>query len=127
MKFIFKSAVAAFLLASLFSAIVDIGGDIFGIKNTPLPSLAEQENLTVTKNAEDGDFVSVAAMDDGGTSFIIRETGGKVGIFAEGSDTPEYTLDIYIFTLPEKAAALLRDGIVCDAEGLSYLIESLTS
>ncbi len=59
---------------------------------------------------------------DSKTSYILKEYNGKIGIFE--NEALIYTLDTYIFTLPEKDKKLLKDGIeVSTKEELYELIE----
>ena len=73
-----------------------------------------------------GGTLTVFAPKDG-ESFVVRETNGVIGVFRRGVDEPLYTLDVFVFTLPEREQELLRDGIECDAEGLLYLLDSYGS
>ena len=62
----------------------------------------------------------------------IRDYNGKIGVFCcddtgIASDTPEYILDIYVFTLPRSEAALLRKGITVTESEMRYLIDAYTS
>lgn len=42
-------------------------------------------------------------------TFTLKEYNGKIGVYQ--NDSLVYTLDVYIFTLPEKDKKLLNDGI----------------
>ena len=54
--------------------------------------------------------------------YKIKEYNGKIGIFE--NDALIYTLDVYLFTLPEKDKKLLSEGIqVSSKEELYEIIE----
>lgn len=56
------------------------------------------------------------------TTYILKEYNGKIGIFE--NDALIYTLDTYVFTLPENDKKLLKDGIsVSTKEELYELLE----
>lgn len=56
------------------------------------------------------------------TNYILKEYNGKIGIFE--NDALIYTLDTYVFTLPENDKKLLKDGItVSTKEELYELLE----
>lgn len=56
------------------------------------------------------------------TEYILKEYNGKIGIFENGSLI--YTLDTYVFTLPENDKKLLTEGIcVSTQEELFELLE----
>ena len=55
-------------------------------------------------------------------TYLIKEFNGKIGIFE--NDALIYTLDTYIFTLPQKDQKLLSEGIsVSSKEELYEIIE----
>ena len=55
-------------------------------------------------------------------TYILKEYNGKIGIFE--NDALIYTLDTYVFTLPENDKKLLKDGItVSTKEELYELLE----
>lgn len=83
-------------------------------------------------SASDGEgaaeAIAVFAPDEeAGGHYIVRDVDGRVAIFADGEDTPICTLDVFVFTLPEKTAEMLKSGIECDDDGLRLLIEAFTS
>ena len=54
--------------------------------------------------------------------YILKEYNGKIGVYENNALI--YTLDTYVFTLPEMDKQLLRDGIVIsDKNELLNLIE----
>lgn len=56
------------------------------------------------------------------TTYVLKEYNGKIGIFE--NDALIYTLDTYVFTLPENDKKLLKDGItVSTKEELYELLE----
>ena len=72
------------------------------------------------------DALEVIASVDADT-FLVREHGGKIGVFADGCDSPVYTVDVFVFTLPEDIQKLLFAGIECDFETLELLCDAVTS
>lgn len=71
------------------------------------------------------DALEVIASVDADT-FLVREHDGKIGVFADG-DSPVYTVDVFVFTLPEDIQKLLFAGIECDLETLELLCDAVTS
>ena len=56
------------------------------------------------------------------TIYLIKDFNGKIGIFE--NDALIYTLDVYIFSLPQKDQKLLSEGIsVSSKEELYEIIE----
>lgn len=56
------------------------------------------------------------------TKYILKEYNGKIGIFE--NEALIYTLDTYVFTLPEYDKKLLNDGIeISTKEELYELLE----
>ncbi|MBQ8545873.1 MAG: hypothetical protein IJ437_02905 [Clostridia bacterium] len=56
------------------------------------------------------------------TRYIVKDYNGKIGIYE--NDSLVYTLDTYIFTLPEKDKKLLSEGIsVSSKEELYEILE----
>ena len=54
--------------------------------------------------------------------FVLKEYNGKIGVYE--NESLIYTLDIYVFTLPEVDKQLLKDGIIVSTkEKLYELIE----
>ena len=72
------------------------------------------------------DALEVIASVDADT-FLVREHDGKIGVFADGNETPVYTVDVFVFTLPEDIQKLLFAGIECDLETLELLCDAVTS
>ncbi len=72
------------------------------------------------------DALEVIATVDADT-FLVREHDGKIGVFADGNETPVYTVDVFVFTLPEDIQKLLFAGIECDLETLELLCDAVTS
>ncbi len=59
--------------------------------------------------------------------YILREYGGRIGIFKAGHDTPSEVLGVYVFTLPKADQNALSVGItVYGSENLRALIEDFT-
>lgn len=123
MKNIFRKSVIALAVAAFLAVSTNLGGRMYTDKDSVFSAPASGSAAEI--NLEDA--APVFAPDTAEVAYIIRETDGKIGVFAVGSDTPEYVLNIFVFTLPEATAELLREGIECDTEGLSLLIESFTS
>ena len=55
------------------------------------------------------------------TEYTLKEYNGKIGVFENGALI--YTLDTYVFTLPQNDKKLLTDGITVSTE--KELIELL--
>lgn len=130
MKKIFRQATLALLIASLFSVSAGLGGVIYGASQSAfLSPVSGTMSGNISGEGSDAEAsVPVIAPDHStGETYILRETDGKIGVFTEGADTPALVLDVFVFTLPPKTAQMLRDGIECDAEGLSLLIDAFTS
>lgn len=139
MKKIFRQATMALLISSLLAVSTNIGSVIYGSSQSLFFSPASgtvSDGISVKDSADgvddaydrDSGSVQVLSPADGKRkTYILRETDGKIGVYASGADTPVFVLDVYVFTLPEKTAEMLRDGIECDDEGLSMLIDSFTS
>ena len=75
------------------------------------------------------DIRDLSGMTDvsGDISYIVKEYGGKIGVFIKGNTRPESILEIYVFTLPEGDAAKLKDGITVTGEDrMRSLIEDFT-
>ena len=72
------------------------------------------------------DALEVIASVDADT-FRVREHDGKIGVFADGDEIPVYTVDVFVFTLPEDIQKLLFAGIECDFEPLELLCDAVTS
>lgn len=54
--------------------------------------------------------------------YVLKEYNGKIGVYE--NESLIYTLDIYVFTLPEVDKQLLKDGIIVSTkEKLYELIE----
>ena len=54
--------------------------------------------------------------------YVLKEYNGKIGVYE--NESLIYTLDIYVFTLPEVDKQLLKDGIIVSTkEKLCELIE----
>ena len=53
-------------------------------------------------------------LEEESTEYTIKEYNGKIGVFENGSLI--YTLDTYVFTLPQNDKKLLTDGITVSTE-----------
>ena len=47
-------------------------------------------------------------------SYIIKEHGGKIAVFAPGEEEPLAVYEVYVHLLPENDIELLRKGITVD-------------
>lgn len=75
------------------------------------------DNITLNETAPTFNEVT-----EGNTKYILKEYNGKIGIFE--NEALIYTLDTYIFTLPQNDKKLLNDGIeVSTKEELYELLE----
>ena len=61
-------------------------------------------------------------LDNEEIQYLLKEYNGKIGVYE--NDALIYTIDTYVFTLPELDKQLLRDGIIATSkEELYELIE----
>lgn len=78
------------------------------------------DNLNNTDDSSD--LAAFEETENDGTSYVLKEYNGKIGIYE--NDSLIYTLDTYIFTLPEKDKKLLSEGIsVSSKEELYEILE----
>lgn len=121
MRKLFRHALLALAAASLLSVSAALCGTIFGSPDftADAETFGEPSAAVFNKKEEDG------------ARYIVRETDGKIGIYSlkggEPLGEPLYVIDTFVFTLPEKTAEMLKDGIECDKDGLMRLIEAFTS
>ncbi|MCI2047153.1 MAG: hypothetical protein LKJ90_05505 [Faecalibacterium sp.] len=60
------------------------------------------------------------------SAYELRDTGGRVAVYAAGSDTPLAVYDIYVNLLPEGDALRLKSGMrVYGDTALESLLEDL--
>lgn len=64
--------------------------------------------------------IPVIETSDEKTYYEVKEYNGKIGVFENGSMV--YTLDVYVFTLPEGDKKLLSVGIRADSQEELYRI-----
>lgn len=115
-----------FLFAAAFAAV---SGRLF-LSMDGEDTFIRTDAVSFVKPSADADAPSEAipVMTPTGGYYIIREYGGIIGIFSVNSpDTPETTLDVYVFTLPAETADMLKVGIRCDETELVRYIEAFTS
>ena len=105
------TATAAAIILSFFPSAV---------KNT-----LNEETVPVSENVYAEALAVISEC--GADTFLIREYDGKIGIFADGDGDPLYVVDVYVFTLPDDIAALIRCGVECDRETLGLLYDAVTS
>lgn len=100
------------------------------VKATDITHAAATETVVPSVPSDDTDIyrdaLEVIASIDADT-FLVREHDGKIGVFADGCASPVYTVDVFVFTLPEDIQKLLRSGIECDFETLELLCDAVTS
>ena len=58
--------------------------------------------------------------------YTVKEYGGKIGIFPEGSNAPETVLDVFVFILPETDRSMLKEGFIVDENSICGVIEDYT-
>ena len=100
------------------------------VKSSGATNTDATETDAATAPFDDADIYSdalevIASVD--ADTFLVREHGGKIGVFADGDEIPVYTVDVFVFTLPENIQKLLRTGIECDLETLELLCDAVTS
>lgn len=126
MKKIFRRAAAALVIAYALGLGIKTEGFLRSDGPTPFSVCASGESHVSEPPPNEAAAPVFSEADD--ETVILRETeNGRIGVFLPGSPTPEYTLDVFVFTLPEEAASRLREGIECDAGTVSELIDYLTS
>lgn len=102
----------ALLITNLFLVVLIV----FTISN--LNSL----NFTSNETPKEDIPIFEETKDEINDIYCLKDYNGKIGIFK--NDALVYTLDVYIFTLPEEDKKLLSEGIeVSNKEELYDLIE----
>ncbi|MBQ7352975.1 MAG: hypothetical protein IJW54_03105 [Clostridia bacterium] len=91
----------------------------FGLKIlTKLDNIKNDEHTPVFEETKDETIKDITEKD----IYCIKEYNGKIGIYK--NDALVYTIDKYVFTLPENDKKLLRDGIyTTDSEEFYKIIE----
>lgn len=91
----------------------------FGLKIlTELENMKKEEDTPVFEETKEETIENSTEKD----VYCIKEYNGKIGIYK--NDALIYTIDKYIFTLPENDKKLLRDGIyTTDSEEFYEIIE----
>lgn len=126
MKKIFRRAAAALVIAYALGLGIKTEGLLRSDGASPFSADASGESYRCDPPKDDAALPVFSEAE--GKTVILRETdSGKIGVFLPGETTTEYTLDVFVFTLPEETASRLREGIECDAETVSELIDYLTS
>ena len=111
------------------AALLSVSAFLFGMiyeNRSALPIIKDASSAALSENGAADDAAEVISPFIDGKMYTVREYNGRVAVFG-GGDEPEFTLDVFVFTLPAETAEMLRYGIECDCEGLSYLIDALTS
>lgn len=124
MKKIIRTAIFSLFIA----AFTAVSGQLFSSMDGE-DTFIRTNAVSFVKPSEDADEPSEAlpVMTPCGY-YIIREHNGVIGIFGEDdTETPEMTLDVYVFTLPSDTADMLKAGIRCDETELLRYIEAFTS
>lgn len=125
MKKIIRTASFALFIA----AFAAVSGGLFSSMDKN-DTFIKTDSVSFVKQTEEENTPEEAlpVMTPTGEYYIIREHNGMIGIFAsETPETPEMTLDVYVFTLPDGVAELLKSGITCDKSDLYRYIEAFTS
>ncbi len=78
--------------------------------------LSKIDNLAKANEEEDKPVFEETAE----IRYILKDYNGKIGVFE--NDSLIYTLDTYIFTLPEKDKKLLSEGIAVSSKEELYQI-----
>ena len=80
------------------------------------------KKIETNSTQQSSDLPAFEETNDEETSYILKEYNGKIGIYE--NDSLIYTLDTYLFTLPEKDKKLLSEGIsVSSKEELYEILE----
>ena len=108
----------------LFTAFVSISLIALGAAISAVSALDKYGMLIKNIEALHLNHVAVKADTE---SFWVREHEGVVGVFDEDGNL-QYTVEVYIKTLPEKDRLLLRDGIfACDKNELLEILGDYNS
>jgi hypothetical protein len=105
----------------LFTAFVSISLIAFGAALSAVSALDKYGALVMQMEKLDSKYASAEIKERSG-SFWVREHEGIIGVFGESGEL-EYTVEIYIKTLPAKDRQLLKSGIY--AQNREELLEIL--
>ena len=73
------------------------------ISNANSNNFSNESDVPVYENADDNEIQEET------TNYMLKEYNGKIGVYE--NESLIYTLDKYVFTLPEIDKQLLKDGI----------------
>ena len=104
----------------IFTAFVSVSLIALGAALSSMAALDKYGALAKEMRDLDTKYVSVEAECD--RCFIVREHEGIIGVFNSDGDL-EYTVEIYVKTLPEADRSLLSSGIF--AKNKAELLEIL--
>ena len=93
----------------VFTAFVSVSLIALGAAISAATALEKYGMLIKEIQAFDSKYVSIQ-IDDKSESFWVREHEGVIGVF-DNDGLLQYTVEVYIKTLPEKDRLLLKDGI----------------
>lgn len=100
------------ILTSIFLSYSLLNNKIIKINED---SIQNEPEIPVYENKDD--FVKEET-----TTYMLKEYNGKIGIYE--NESLIYTLDTYVFTLPETDKQLLKNGIIATSKSELYrLIE----
>ena len=93
----------------IFTIFVSISLIAFGAAISAVSALDRYEMLIKEIQSFDSKYVSIQVSEPDGC-FWVREHEGVIGVFGIDGEL-EYTVEVYIKTLPEKDRQLLKNGI----------------
>ncbi len=105
----------------IFTAFVSVSLIALGAAISAVAALDKYGTLIKEIQSFDSKYASIQISEPSG-SFWVREHEGVIGVFGIDGEL-EYTVEVYIKTLPEKDRQLLKDGIF--AKDKSELLEIL--
>lgn len=126
MKSLIRTSVSVIFIA----AFAAVSGQLFSSMSSGEETFTKADTASFIKSdiisPTQSDAVYTITQYD--TSYIIREYGGKIGVFsASDTELPMLTLDVYVFTLPSVISEGLKNGIRCSATELYSYIDAFTS
>ena len=105
----------------MFTVFVSISLIAFGAAISAVTALDKYGLLIKEIEGLDTKYVSIEIDEESG-SFWVREHEGVIGVFSADGEL-EYTVEVYIKTLPEKDRQLLKNGIyAADKEELLEIL-----
>ena len=111
----------------IFTAFLSVTLVAVGAAISAVSALDKYGTLLKELQSLDSKHTSVQVSEISTGRFWVREHEGVIGVFDEDGNL-QYTVEIYIKTLPEKDRLLLRDGIfACDKNELLEILGDYNS